>query len=432
MAAPPSLIIMPQQVLESIARASSAVDMYSLVQCCKQLWCDTALKRSMIRCALDSRLDDCLRGIALEHFDEEEDWSFSAADIFPPGLPAFVTDRGLCNLNSDSAKRGHAPQVLIAGSIPVAAALGKVWHTRRVTAEKNCSDVDIFCTAEAAPKVRQRLIEQCNLICSGANDSYVLPAVTAISTPDDSPMHHVEGYAAAKPRSGFYRDLSAAEFYTRALEYGRAELNPSEKELRMREELRSYGFDKRGKIGMPGGSAGGDFPYDFSLERDTFVQLIVGKETCHDARDLLNSFDLTICQTYFDGVNFHIPSPRETLCGKTTVLAARHALVSEFFRNTCAGLQLPDYHSVVAEMNNDVWAAVGVSRHIAMLGSPGVGGFDPLEFVMKLILRMQKYHNRGVEILDVPGNEKDNIHALNFQTYLQGVYEYERGPAPPM
>ena len=55
------------------------------------------------------------------------------------------------------------PQVLLSGSLAVQSALGihpgdEAW--------KRC-DVDIFCTWEAAPAVRRRLIERCKLICSG-------------------------------------------------------------------------------------------------------------------------------------------------------------------------------------------------------------------------------------------------------------------------
>jgi ferredoxin len=69
-------------------------------------------------------------------------------DIFPSGQE--LDDMG-------------RPQVIIAGSSVVQAALGVRWPG---------SDIDIFCTWSAAPLIRQRLIQHCKMICSGANDSY--------------------------------------------------------------------------------------------------------------------------------------------------------------------------------------------------------------------------------------------------------------------
>ena len=115
-------------------------------------------------------------------------------------------------------------------------------------------------------------------------------------------------------------------------------------------------------MGLPGGSAGGRFPYDFRLERETFVQLIVGKETSHDARDLLQSFDLRICQTSFDGAGFHIPRPHETLTGVTRMLPERHKLVSAYLFAEIVNdtYDIPD---VIEDMGNDVWEAIGMTGY---------------------------------------------------------------------
>ena len=59
------------------------------------------------------------------------------------------------------------------------------------------------------------------------------------------------------------------------------------------------------------------------------VQLIVGREKCEDARELLNSFDLVICQTSFDGTNFVIQRLHETLRAQTFCTEPRAGLWSE-------------------------------------------------------------------------------------------------------
>jgi len=88
-------------------------------------------------------------------------------DIFPPGV--------------DSIDIKGRPQVLIAGSAMVQAVLGKRW---------NSSDIDVFCTWEAAPLVRERLIAS-GLVChhcgSHYGDSAPLPDAGTF-------IHHVEGF----------------------------------------------------------------------------------------------------------------------------------------------------------------------------------------------------------------------------------------------
>ena len=244
--------------------------------------------------------------------------------------------------------------MLLSGSIVVQAALGEQWKK---------SDVDIFCTWEAAAKVRERLIEKGKLVCSGACDTYFFPP----DAEDVSQVDHIEGYAAlpqpghhALKRSWHSKDeLSPDEFLKQAIEHGQ-------------EQVDTQGFhsglpifDQPKRVGLPGGSTGGRFPYDYRLERETFVQLIIGKEASHDARDLLQSFDLRICQTSFDGAGFHIPQPHETLTGVTRMLPERHKLVSAYLSAELGqavqaegGMyEIPD---VIEDMGDDVWEGIGL------------------------------------------------------------------------
>lgn len=406
---------MPPGVLLEIAGASSAADMFLLVQSWKGLWENTNLKRLLLRRAFECRLDICLRAAKPMYHSTKyhrERWSLQVEDIFPT-----VADSAL------------PPQVLVAGSVTVASALGQVWTG---------GDVDIFCTWFAAPAVRQRLIQRCNLMCSGGNDTYG-PAISIASeivedNPSDTAMDHVEGYA---PRPAEGSDhlkswrvggsylMTPEEFYKQACTYGHEAVNPTKEQLRLRGPSMK-------RIGLPGGCLDGDFPYNFDLEHETFVQLIVGKENCNDARELLSSFDLAICQTYFDGQNFHIPSPRQTLCGKTSCLAPRHALLTEYFR-TLANQALEAegkyiYLNIIPAMDEAVWAGVGIET-----AEDARSVMNRNSFVMTLILRMQKYYRRGVQIIDVPTDRRINQHALNFQSYdMNGVGDFMPGLEPPM
>jgi hypothetical protein len=352
-----------------------------------------------------------------------------------------------------------APQVLIAGSVPVRAVLNEVhdpdWR----------GDIDIFCTWDAAPAVRGRLVAA-NLICSGANDSYVsCPEEDLITAVD-----HVEGYAPV-PTAGShhlkswrsdslsYSDSTVTpdEFRQRAVQYGREVVNRGWCGHRLNPK----------SIGLPGGSAGGEFPFDFSLEHDTVIQLIVGKPSCTDARHLLDSFDLTICKTYFDGQSFGIPFPQETMQRQTVVTPARLALVDEYIKATvrvcaCAATGADDdgryYYSredVFLAMPDAVWTGVGVKPYEkedtsmeslqAQVDRASKERADPNfdwskavprdratmdwharhDFIHTLIRRFHKYTIRGIEILNVPAG------VLSFQTEFCQGGDWHNGPTPP-
>ena len=75
---------------------------------------------------------------------------------------------------------------MISGSVIVQAALGETWEG---------SDVDIYCTAVAAPAVRSWLIRDANKMIVNAGKTY---DPLAVEKSDDlyfrDSIHHVEGY----------------------------------------------------------------------------------------------------------------------------------------------------------------------------------------------------------------------------------------------
>ena len=338
--------------------------------------------------------------------------------------------------NGSSCDAAGRPQVLLSGSMAVQAALGTEWR----------SDVDIFCTWEAAPTVRQWLVENCGLICSGANDTYDSRGPAQLTIID-----HVEGYA-PPPKVGSYelenrgwgtdrRTLTPEEYYAEACKYGN-------------ESVASGGRSRWGsppkRVGLPGGSAGGVFPYNYDLENETFLQLIIGKEGAQDARELLESFDLTICKTAYDGRNFRIPAPLDTFCSRTRVTAARRALIEDFIQTEI--MLMGDesengdvmIYEIMEAMHDEAWEAVGLMGYskareemrgresmARVLASrrldvdDGLDESDPPDdpnwmmryiFVNKLILRLQKYAHRGVKIIAPPR------YALGWQAQLSSPH----------
>jgi len=278
------------------------------------------------------------------------------------------------------------------------------------------SDADIFCTWKTAPLVRQRLVENWGLVCTGMNDSYVTPWVN-----EEPAVHHVEGYApcpsADSHEVGLHETDTVEEYYQQALKYG---------DMTVAADGQATGFlFSEGKpVGLPGGAANGKFPYRFDL-CGTFVQLIIGRPSLEDAREMLNSFDLTICKTYFDGETFHVPSPQNTFKLATTCTNARHTLITEYMAAFFEQLMANDdgrvnFFDILRHVPDHAWEAVG------LVGTPGEEEFYMYHlFVQKLLIRMQRYAKRGIKILDAP------FDALHFQTRLRDPIEGYLTIGPP-
>ena len=330
-------------------------------------------------------------------------------------------------------------QVILAGSIVVQAALETTWID---------SDIDIFCTWEAAPRVRQRIIDHCFLMCSGACDTYSSPSVSELNTID-----HVEGYA-ARPSdthlSGGWHEQTYDEYYAQALAHGQEATEDDSPNV-----MGSRWGLKPKRVGLPNGSAGAQFPYNYDRERHTFVQLVVGKEASHDARDMLSSFDLSLCKVNFDGKRFRLAgSPEDLFRGRSWCLEPRRTLIQDYISSemTCeaesedgtyllsdviAGMtQWPlvgftTYDPAVVEARQKVWwhkyrAAISAGLPLPDDSDPSD---DPTwalrhEFMQKLLVRMQKYAKRGIQIINPP------FFALYYQTTFNFLGDYTNGPSP--
>jgi len=177
----------------------TAPDIASLARTTRLFWVQGAgtepLGRALVQKAMKEHLEHRLSAIQPAGCR-----SLKLQDLFPNGS------------SCDAAGR---PQVLLSGSMAVQAALGTEWH----------SDVDIFCTWEAAPTVRQWLVENCGLICSGANDTYDSRGPAQLTIID-----HVEGFA-PPPEVGSY------ELESRGWGTDRRTLTPEEYTMRRRASM---------------------------------------------------------------------------------------------------------------------------------------------------------------------------------------------------
>jgi hypothetical protein len=321
-----SLSDMPEHLLERLALELSPPDAFAFVSTSKRLFWNSrgrgagALGVRILQAALKRHLDALLEGITSPSADSVDSQgrvkrkrnALSCEDLFPPHLVV--------------SGRGEKPQVLLSGSLAVQSVLGISPDDEKWSA----ADVDIFCTWRAAEFVRERLMAK-NMICSGVDNTYRQEGRDLNGDFEHSAfavISHVESYA-ARPKTGVtgeYGDYIAYDsdaYYAKARAWGATAVANMPK-------FASVG-DLYGP-GIPGGSAGGDFLYDYDLRDESYVQLIVGKPRVTDARELLESFDLEICKSYFDGNTFHVPAARDSFAGRTKVTPARRALVEEFMR----------------------------------------------------------------------------------------------------
>ena len=83
---------------------------------------------------------------------------------------------------------------LIAGSTIAQACLGVVWESKSKYKSDRAFDVDIFCSAKAAPMVRSWLVEKANCMFGGFNDGYISIADSRLVYTVDTKIHHVEAW----------------------------------------------------------------------------------------------------------------------------------------------------------------------------------------------------------------------------------------------
>lgn len=309
----------------------------------------------LMQLALRRQLDETLKHVTSRKDDRP---SFTLDDLFPE-----VEREEDFDFHFDFQGR---PQVLLSGSCAVQAALGRMFDDPDAKI-----DIDIFCTWQSALLVRQRLVERCGLMCGGVDTDHYNPHGELENFGDHkfSKVHHVELFA-GRPTDRDDEDCggeprSSDAYYQQELEWG--------------EEMVEYEYQDGNicqyLVGMPGGSAGGKFPYDYDLQDGKgsvcFVQLIIDQPGMGNARELLDYYDLEMCTCHFYGREFFVPNPQDTFAGRTAMTHERRQLVETFFD--------PDMQHEKEEFE---------------------AKYEDGTRACTLIARMQKYHARGIKIVD--------------------------------
>jgi hypothetical protein len=399
-------------VLLHIATFASAQDVYALLRTCRALWwLDEADKRALLRRALDAGLRVALASVARptgapgrgDLYRAGGSHAITAADIFPHG--------------PDVDNEGR-PQVLLAGSTTVRAVL---------SSDFRCDDVDIFTTWAAAPAVRRRLIENCELISVGNVDTrtytYTYPEPfdhaassggcdSSSASQPRSRLAHVESFS-PRPRTQAQVDLIYTDPHTMtpdAMYEAAVQTGERVRDLGATRGLRSAPDTLLGEAGVEEGDESLPIPYAESLAPYRTVHLIIAAPWVLDARVLLATSDLTISQTSFDGHIFRIADPARTLCGQTTRIGLRKTAVDQFIATVMVGPSSKHTARARARLPPTADALQRAMQSIKLSVWRGLGYPPPTtrasavnwNVLMKLIARAQKYSQRGIELLDTP------------------------------
>ena len=189
------------------------------------------------------------------------------------------------------------------------------------------SDVDVYCTQEAAPDMRHTLLYECGLVCAEIANCY--DNIRAV--------HQVEYWHGTMPLDHRTYAAHLQEFETP-------------------EQLRQEGAFVPGSVPMG----------------PCFLQLIVGVPPSTNALDMVRNFDLQCCMTHYDGAKFHIPSPGQTLEYKT-VCARPQRDLAESFVSTLTTLEASktatrrakelNIRSALAVVPPSLWQAAGFTPY---------------------------------------------------------------------
>jgi len=252
---------------------------------------------------------------------------------------------------------GELPEgsAVIAGSTMVQACLGVLWgEGGEKTYGDGKSDVDIFCSAKAAPAVRSWLVEKSDCMFVGLKDSAYECGATSekMLYAVDTNIHHVEhwgsisenlvkednySYGKEEESPPPVGDAKNTEYYKKVVGYGKqCQSRYIDWKFKNGLHFTELGIDQNKAYDVKPKS-GGDLPFDF--HGDGNIDLVVGrlKDKSGDKKitpsDLLSDFDLEICKCSFDGRKFRVADPHNTFSGRTTMEPNRRAVVGSYARH---------------------------------------------------------------------------------------------------
>lgn len=343
-----------------------------------------------------------------------------------------------------------APGALISGSTMVQAALGVDWQrtSRNVRA---LLDVDIFCTAHVAPAVRSQLMQNKFTFC-GFGDSYSDTYGNSITAHlVESAIHHVEGYAKTPPKDDPDFDFDASCSYGEDVdhfcyyksdssgEHFGIDLFPWHRRQKSTSGLKGMQNRRKGdranKGSIPAPYAirtlpGHALSFDFNLESERKLDLVIAEPGCDDALELLESFDIIICKCSFDGTKFRIPEPHRTFKMKSSLEPKRRRLMRAFAKiqqshshshsdpeaTNSYGGDLPRaevweavYGRYAKRQNSEEKCALAAIAQTQLLQKANLKPPSSMDmaifhnFFARLFNRQKKYASRGIEIIGRSG-----------------------------
>ncbi|KAL7450628.1 hypothetical protein ACHAWC_002512 [Mediolabrus comicus] len=228
-------------------------------------------------------------------------------------------------LDSALAMADYLPDgsAVIAGSTIVQACLGEHWKDGGYRGN-DPSDVDVFCTAKAAPMVRSWLVEKANCIFVGFRDHYIDSTDGRLAYTVDTKIHHVEHWGALEQNIGsdlermnrwdYDRDtvadankegagidvetLKRTDYYKDALSFGRnCQKNYVDFKWNIGMSFDILGVDKDKAYNIK--AKNNQLPFDF--DGNGSIDLVVARREVNTPFALLDDFDLTVCKASFDG-----------------------------------------------------------------------------------------------------------------------------------
>jgi hypothetical protein len=329
--------------------------------------------------------------------------------------------------------------------------LGKEWTG---------SDIDIFCTQDAAAHVRGRLSSDARLGLSGfklgrySQDQQVRSLESNIehveewaTTPEDSSPEWDEPIRGRKPEvGGLEQSLADGQHMlnTKGHSYTIGSTGPQapQDDESPVGQLPAFSFDlsiepadcplRCVRAAHPPGCllrlCSGCLTFSCCLMRryirdhhdfPDVADLVVGKAGSTDARDLLSAFDIGLCKAYYDGTTLHVHDPHLSFGGRSMVHEPRAAVIQDYLAclesHPCGNTQRHRNgwgHKCTYAGPSDVCEAVSLAQWTAAaIVSPDsvpedrrrrFGSKEYHNFLCRMVDRLKKYAGRGIEFVNCP------------------------------
>lgn len=277
------------------------------------------------------------------------------------------------------------------------------------------SDIDVYCTPEAAPTVRSWLVNEAGQIMVGEWGSYIGGGEEIMGFMPN--LHHVENYA----------NTPEGTNYDRAYELGE-QIN--ELLLQRGTGWGVAGEDYKNPPYRIETLLGGPLPY-MRGQKKKGIDLVVTKAEQPSAMVALDDFDINICKCAWNGNNFFIPDPHHTFARRSTLGSnvkkdlkfsyQNHYIMDEDFDSA----DLNRRARREERLKNIRLALENVQGDGVLLPAPllpvGNNTIDRLQsrmrdvklhnYILRQFDRLKKYASRGIALEGMPSG------ALEFQIY---------------